>query len=240
MTALENGPVVARPEVLAARTESTLAAVADEVTALGRRAVAVPTDVSDADAQDNLVNLTMAEFGKIDILMNSAFVQPPQVPLLDVDLDDMRHWTDINVLASVGLVQKMAEHLVRARGAVVLINSVVLRNRALRFGAYRMHKFALLAAARSLSMELGPKGVRINSVAPGYIWSDKVQGFFRKRADQLGIAPEEVFEQVSQTVDLRRFPTPEEIADAAVFLSSDLASGVTGQCLDVTCGEVHH
>lgn len=226
--------------VLAARSADRLQAVADEIAALGRRAVVAPTDVADEVSQQQLVDQSIAELGRVDLLMNSAFVQPPQVPLLDVAMDDMRAWTDVNVLASVGLVQKFAEHLKAHRGAVVLINSVVLRNRAVGFGAYRMHKAALLAAARSLSMELGPHGVRVNSVAPGYIWSEKVQGYFNYQAQNLGITGQEMYDRVAQTVDLRRFPTPDEIADTAVFLGSNLASGVTGQCVDVNAGEFHH
>ena len=173
--------------VVAARSEERLRSVAAEVAALGRRALPVVCDVADSEAQQALADAATTEFGRVDVLMNSAFVQPPQEPLLEVDLDQMREWTDINVLASVGLVQKLAKSLVHARGSVVLINSVVLRNRAPGFGAYRMHKYALLAAARSLSMELGPQGVRVNSVAPGYIWSQKVQGHFTRRAEQTGL-----------------------------------------------------
>ena len=226
--------------VLAARNEERLRTIAAEISALGRRALPVVSNVAEASDQQALVDEAIGEFGRVDVLMNSAFVQPPQEALLDVDLDQMRGWTDVNVLASLGLVQKLAKSLVDVRGSVVLINSVVLRNRALGFGAYRMHKFALLAAARSLSMELGPQGVRVNSVAPGYIWSKKVEGHFVRRAEQSGLTPAEMYDQVAAGVDLRRFPTPDEIADTAVFLGSNLASGITGQCIDVTCGEAHH
>lgn len=226
--------------VLAARSADRLDSVAAEIVALGRRALAVPTDVADAESRSALVAAAMAEFGRIDALINSAFVQPPQERLLDTDVSAMRGWTDINVLASVGLVQALAEPLTASGGSVVLINSMVIRNRLPGFGAYRMDKAALLAAARSLSVELGPQGVRVNSVAPGYIWAQKVQRGFGRAAEARGVSPEQVYDEIASTTDLRRLPTPDEIADAAVFLASDMASGISGQCIDVTCGQTHN
>lgn len=226
--------------VLAARTESRLEGVATEVEALGRTALSVPADLADAASRSELVRRSLARFGKVDGLINSAFVQPPQERLLDTDLDAIRGWTDVNVLASVGLVQLLAETLSENNGSVVLVNSMVLRNQLPGFGAYRMDKAALLAAARSLSVELGPSGVRVNSVAPGYIWGHKVRRAFERQAAAHGTAPESVYEQVAAGTDLRRLPTTDEIADAAVFLTSDMASGISGQCLDVNCGHTHH
>lgn len=226
--------------VLAARTESLLSSVAAEVEALGRRALTVPTDLTDADSRAELVDRSLGSFGRVDGLINTAFVQPPQIPLLDADLDAMRGWTDINVLASVGLVQLLADALAETRGSIVLISSMVLRNQLPGFGAYRMDKAALLAAARSLSVELGPRGVRVNSVAPGYIWGAKVRRAFERKAVAQGVDAREIYEQIASGADLRRLPTPDEIADAAVFLTSGLASGISGQCLDVNCGHTHH
>lgn len=226
--------------VLAARTESRLKEVAEEVADLGRRVLAVPTDLADADSRTALVEASLTEFGRVDALLNSAFVAPPQRRLLDADLDDVRGWTDVNVLASIGLLQQLEEPLVEAGGSVVLISSMVLRNRLPGFGAYRMDKAALLAVARGLSVELGPQGVRVNSVAPGYIWADKVRQGFARQAEARGITPEQVYDEVAGDADLRRLPTPDEIADAAVFLASDMASGISGQCLDVTCGQTHN
>ncbi|QIX28662.1 SDR family oxidoreductase [Nocardioides sp. JQ2195] len=225
--------------VLAARTESNLQSVAQEVEALGRKALVVPSDIADASSRSELVDAAVSHFGRVDALMNSAFVHQPQQRLVDVDLDQARRWSDVNVLASVGLVQKLMPTLVESRGAVVLINSMVIRNRLPGFGAYRMDKAALLAAARGLSVDLGPEGVRVNSVAPGYIMADKVRGHFERVAAQRAVSAQQVHDEIAAETDLRRLPTPEEIADAAVFLASDMASGITGQCIDVTCGQTH-
>lgn len=226
--------------VLAARDGDRLESIGQEVRALGRRALAVPTDVTDATARRELVRAAVVEFGRVDVLMNAAFVHPPFIKLLDADLDDMRKQADLNVLASVGLVQELAPTLTARGGSVVLINSLVLRNRLPGFGAYRMDKAALLAAARSLSVELAPEGVRVNSVAPGYIWGEKLRGFYELRESQGKTTVAAKYAEKAQQTDSRRLPTPDEIADAAIFLASDFASGITGQCLDVNCGQSHH
>lgn len=226
--------------VVAARSGDRLEAVAGEVTALGRKVRAVATDVTDPGARRDLVAASLEAFGRVDVLMNAAFEHPRNAQLIDTDLDEIRRLTDLNVLASVGLAQELAPSLKEHRGAIVLINSMVIRNRLPRNGVYRMDKAALLSVARSLSVELGPHGVRVNSVAPGYIWGDKLRGAFERQAARRGVGIDVVYDETAAQTDLGRLPTPDEIADAAVFLASDLASGITGQCLDVTCGHTHH
>lgn len=226
--------------VLAARSETRLNEVAAEVRALGRRALTVPTDLTDAAARQQLVHIATTEFGHVDVLMNAAFRPLAEDRLLELDLERMRRVADLNVLATVGLVQELADELVARRGAVVLINSVVLRNRLSGFGSYRMDKAALLAAARGLSIELAPLGVRVNSVAPGYIWGEKVRTFLEIQEAGGGPTVEQAYADLASDADARRLPTPDEIADVAVFLASDWASGVTGQCVDVACGQTHH
>jgi enoyl-[acyl-carrier-protein] reductase (NADH) len=93
---------------------------------------------------------------------------------------------------------------------------------------------------RFVLTELGPKGVRVNSIAPGYIWADSLKWYLGHLAEQRGVTRDEVYEETAATTDLRALPEPDEIADAALFLISDLARIVTGQCLDANAGEFHH
>lgn len=226
--------------VLAARSAKRLELVEQEVRALGRRALAVPTDVTDAAARRSLVAAALETFGRVDVLMNAAFSHTRNDRLLELDLDTAHRATDLNVLASIGLVQELSTTLIANQGAVVLINSIVLRNRLPGYGSYRMDKAALLAAARGLSVELAPQGVRVNSVAPGYIWGEKIRAFFERQEASGGKTVAESYAEIALDTDSRRLPAPDEIADVAVFLASDFASGVTGQCVDVTCGQAHH
>jgi NAD(P)-dependent dehydrogenase (short-subunit alcohol dehydrogenase family) len=226
--------------VLAARTESYLAEVAGKVTAAGRRALAVPTDLTDDESSAALARAALAEFGRVDGLVNNAFVMPPMRSLGRVDLDDLRSSFDVNVLAALRLTRLLTPALIEAGGAVVMVNSAVLRHSRRPFGPYKLAKAGLLAVAQNLAGELGPKGVRVNSVAPGWIWADSLRMWFDYQAGQRGVPARQIYDEIAETIDLRRLPEPDEVADATLFLLSGLARGITGQCLDVNCGEFHH
>ncbi|TNC24098.1 SDR family oxidoreductase [Amycolatopsis alkalitolerans] len=225
--------------VLAARTEARLTEVAKEVTDLGRRAVAVPADVTDETAVGTLLSSTVDAFGRVDALVNNAFAMPPIRELAKVELDEVRASFETNVYAAIRLTRVFAPELEKSRGSAVMINSAVLRHSQRGFGPYKMAKSSLLAAAQVLATELGPRGIRVNSVAPGYIWGDNLKFYFDYLAKKRGVTAEEIYQETAGTVDLRKLPEPDEIADAVVFLASDLARAITGQCLDVNCGEYH-
>ena len=236
LRAAQNGADV----VLAARTESYLAEVAGKVTAAGCRALAVPTDLTDDDSSAALVRAALDEFGRVDALVNNAFVMPPMRSLGKVDLDDLRSSFDVNVLAALRLTRLLTPALIESGGAVVMVNSAVLRHSRRPFGPYKLAKAGLLAVAQNLAGELGPHGVRVNSVAPGWIWADSLRMWFDYQASQRGVPPQQIYDEIAATTDLRRLPEPDEVADAVLFLLSGLARGITGQCLDVNCGEFHH
>ncbi|MDI9917267.1 SDR family oxidoreductase [Rhodococcus sp. IEGM 1379] len=226
--------------VLAARTLERLETVATEIRDRGGIALAVPTDLTDVDSIASLAETALAEFGAVDALVNNAFVQPAQVPLLEADMASIQSGIDINMLAALNVTRALAPALIASQGSIVMVNSMVLRNQLPGFGAYRVMKAGLLAIARSLSVELGPKGVRVNSVAPGYIWADSVKNMFDKKAAERGVDPRVIYDEIAAGTDLRRLPEPDDIANAVVFLGSEFARAITGQCLDVNCGHTHH
>jgi NAD(P)-dependent dehydrogenase (short-subunit alcohol dehydrogenase family) len=226
--------------VLAARTQSKLDEVAKEVAALGRRALAVPTDLSDPAAAERLATAAVAEFGRVDSLVYNALAMPPIKDLTAVDLDALRDAFDGNVVAALRLIREFVLTLKESKGSVVMINSMVVRFSQRTMGPYKMAKAALLAMAQSLATELGPQGIRINSVAPGHIWGDSLKWYFSYLAHKRGVDAQDIYHETAAGIDLGRLPEPDEIADAVVFLASPLARAITGQCLDVNCGEYHH
>ena len=226
--------------VLAARTESRLAEVADEVKQLGRRTLSIGTDVNSDEAAQHLVNATLGEFGRIDALVNNAFAVPPLGPLVNVDFGQTRAGFETNVLGALRLTRLFVPALTESCGNVVMINSSVLRHSSMPYGAYKMAKSALLALAQALASELGSQGIRVNSVAPGYIWADTLQNYFDYLAKKRGVEAQVVYDETAADMDLRRLPDPDAIADAVVFMASHLARDITGHCLDVNCGEFHH
>jgi NAD(P)-dependent dehydrogenase (short-subunit alcohol dehydrogenase family) len=226
--------------VLAARTASRLEEVAKEVGALGRRAVVVPADVTDAGAAGYLVDVAVEGFGRVDALVYNALAMPPIKDLTTVDLDAVREGFDANVVAALRLIRLFTDVLTASQGAVVLVNSMVVRFSQRRMGPYKLAKAAMLAMAQSLATEFGPRGVRVNSVAPGHIWGDSLKWYFGYLAGKRGVTVEEIYAETAAAIDLGRLPEPDEVADAVVFLASPLARAITGQCLDVNCGEYHH
>jgi NAD(P)-dependent dehydrogenase (short-subunit alcohol dehydrogenase family) len=226
--------------VLAARTAARLDEVAREVEAAGRRGLAVPADITDDESAAYLVQVALREFGRVDALVNNAFGMPPMLDLGEVDLAAVAASFEVNVTAALRVTRLLAPALAASGGSVVMINSMVLRHSRPGFGPYKMAKAALLALAQSLATELGPRGIRVNSVAPGYIWADTLKWYFGYLAEQRGVTTAQVYDETAAQTDLRRLPEPDEIADAVVFLASGLARAITGQCLDVNAGEFHH
>ncbi len=226
--------------VLAARTAARLDEVAKEVKALGRRGLAVPADLADAAAAEELARAARDAFGRVDALVYNALAMPPIKELREVSLDAVSASFDANVVPALRLTRLFAPDLAQSGGSVVMINSMVVRFSQRTMGPYKLAKAALLAMAQSLATELGPQGIRVNSVAPGHIWGDSLQWYFGYLAKKRGVTVEEIYAETAAPVDLGRLPEPDEIADAVVFLASPLARAITGQCLDVNCGEYHH
>ena len=226
--------------VLAARTASRLDDVAKEVTELGRRGLAVPTDLADEQAAARLAEAAQDAFGRVDALVYNSLAMPPIKDLGQVDLDAVTAGFELNVVAALRLTRLFTRALAESKGSVVVINSMVVRFSQRRMGPYKLAKAALLAMAQSLATELGPQGIRVNSVAPGHIWGDSLQWYFGYLAAKRGVDARQIYDETAARTDLGRLPEPEEIADAVVFLASPLARGITGQCLDVNCGEYHH
>ena len=223
--------------VLAARTVERLDDVAKQVADVGRRAVPIGTDITDEAQVDNLVKQTLDAYGKVDVLINNAFRVPSMKPLADTTFQHIRDAIELTVLGALRITQGFTPALAEAKGSVVNVNSMVIRHSQPKYGAYKMAKAALLAMSQSLATELGEQGIRVNSVAPGYIWGGTLQGYFEHQAGKYGTTVDEIYKAAAVNSDLKRLPTEDEVASAILFMASDLSSGITGQTLDVNCGE---
>ncbi len=223
--------------VLAARTAERLEEVAETVTGLGRRALSVTTDITDESQVDNLVAESLAAYGRVDVLINNAFRVPSMKPLAETTFQHIRDAIELTVLGALRLTQGFTPALADAKGSVVNVNSMVIRHSQPKYGAYKMAKAALLAMSQSLATELGSQGIRVNSVAPGYIWGGTLKSYFAHQAGKYGTSVEQIYDAAAAASDLKRLPTEDEVASAILFMASDLSSGITGATLDVNCGE---
>jgi len=227
--------------VLAARTAASLDAVEAEVRSCGRRALAVPTDVSEPDQCRQLAEAAERAFGRIDVLVNNAFRSGPYEAVEQSSLEDWRKVFDVNLFGTLALSQAVVPFMKTAGGgSIVMINSMSMRVIEPRFGSYAASKGALLTAAQTMAKELGCSGIRVNSVVPGYIWGPALERYFADLARQRGATPESVYAEIAARTALGRIPTSEDVAAAVVFFASDLSRAVTGQALDVNAGHYFH
>ena len=228
--------------VVAARSAGTLEASAELVRSRGRRVLAVPTDVSRPSEARALADRAIAEFGRIDVLVNAAFPGTHRKNVLDMDEEYLELWRRCVEIAAFGTLlacRYVAPHMVEAgRGSIVNVTSMSSRVCYAGRSDYGAGKSAAHKLGQALADELGPSGVRVNAVAPGFIWSDALRDWMEKVAAQEGMSYEEVFARNVRDMALRRIATEDEVANAVIFLASDLASGITGTTIDVNAGHL--
>src|ERR1700735_3768674 len=218
--------------VLAARTVERLDELAKQLNDAGHKALAVRTDITDDDEVAYLVETAMASYGRADVLINNAFRVPSMKPLAGTSFQHIRDAIELSALGALRLIQAFTPALVESAGSIVNVNSMVLRHSQAKYGAYKMAKSALLSMSQSLATELGDKGIRVNSVAPGYIWGETLKAYFEHQAGKYGTTADDIYQATAANSDLKRLPTEDEVASAILFIGRDLANGVTGKTAD--------
>jgi NAD(P)-dependent dehydrogenase (short-subunit alcohol dehydrogenase family) len=207
---------------LAARDREALGAVAAD---MHNDPVILPVDLADADAPARLVAEACDRVGAIDVLVNNAALAA-RAPTDELDAELVDRLYAVNVRAPLLLIAALVPSMVeRGRGAIINISSGSAVVGTPRRAAYAATKGAMDAATRSLAIELGPHGIRVNSVAPGVVDTEM---WARNKAIP------GVIEEIEAMTPLRRWATPDDIADVVVFLASDGARFVTGEtvCVD--------
>jgi len=230
----------ARGVAVAARTPSKLDDAEAAIRAAGcdTTVLKVPTDVADRAQCERLVERTVAAFGRIDALVNSAYVPGKFGPVESADLDDWRGTLDVNLFGTMQLTQAVIPVMKKqGGGAIVMINSLVTRKPMPYQGGYAMSKAALTAATGQLALELGQYGIRVNSAYMGWMWGPPVEGYLRDAAAKQGTTVEAMAKGIARAIPLGRIPDDADCAKAALFLVSDYACVVTGAALDVNGGE---
>jgi NAD(P)-dependent dehydrogenase (short-subunit alcohol dehydrogenase family) len=226
--------------VLVARTESKLQEVADEIARRwpDRRVLICPTDISDPAQTQRMIDATIAEFGRIDCLVNSAYVPPPLTMFEDADFDDWRKSFEITVFGTLQLTQQVIPHMKEnGGGSIVFVNSMIQKKPMPAQSGYATSKGALTVAARMLAKELGPLGIRVNSTFMGWMWGPPVEMYVNWAVAD-GQDRDAVIAEITRDIPLGIIPDDADCANAVAFFASDLASVITGAELNVNGGEM--
>ena len=226
--------------VLAARTAAKLDVAEAEILALGgaTKVLKVVTDISDRDQCLALAAKTVAEFGGIDVLFNSAYDPGSFGPIESANLDDWRRAMDVNFFGTMQLTQACIPAMKDAGGGSIVMIATMVEHKPLATQAgYGSSKSALRSATKHLALELGVYNIRVNSCHMGWMWGPSVEGYFAWQASETGRTQEELISEVTKNIPLGVIPEDGECAKAALFFASDYASVVTGASLDVNGGE---
>ncbi|HUI49436.1 MAG TPA: SDR family oxidoreductase [Acidimicrobiia bacterium] len=228
--------------VLAARNADYLAQVRGEIERSGGRALAMPTNLVDPDQVRALVDDTVDACGRLDGVVNNAFRMDTFESFETVDLGKWRKIYEVNVWGALGLTQACLPHLKKAAAdhgdaSVVFIISMSMRKVRPLEGGYSSSKAAVQTAAKTMAVELGPAGVRVNCVAPGWIGGPNVETFIGWESEARGITRDDVRAEIEGRIPLRVIPPQDEIASSVVFFISPSSRVITGQTLDVNGGE---
>lgn len=197
------------------------------VEAQGRTCVLIPGDLADRTHCQNVVREAFSTFGRLDILVNNAGTHTPQDTISDISERQSMHTFAVNVFACFHLAQEALK--VMRRGASIIITTSVTDYRgSATLIDYAARKGALVALMRSLSAALNDKGIRVNAVAPGPVWTPLIPtSFDTKKVAHFG-----------SDAPMKRIGQPAEIAPCYVFLASEDASYITGQVLHPNGGEI--
>lgn len=225
--------------VLGARTEANLAKAADGFDA-GRAAYAA-TDITAEEDCERLVQLAVQRFGALDGLVNVAAMDQVFGGVSDADFADWRAVYEVNVVGTLQLSKAAIPHLARDSGTTgivhILSQSMWVPATEVMQAAYAASKGALLSATYGMARELGPRRIRVNAVVPSWMWGPMVQGYVSWTAAVQKVPEEQILSSLTTRMALPEMASDGDVANAAVFMVSPYAGGITGQSLAVNAGD---
>jgi 3alpha(or 20beta)-hydroxysteroid dehydrogenase len=203
---------------------------------LGDAALFHALDVRDAKAWEGAVEATKARFGGLNVLVNNAGTGHVSA-IEDEDPAQHRALVDLNLTGVwLGIRAVTTAMAAQGGGSIINISSIDGLAGMPHLATYVSTKFAVTGMTKSLAMELGDRGIRVNSVHPGYIWGEVVKGYLDHQGKKHGVTGQDVYDGLADETCLKYLPHSAEIAGTVLFFASDLSKPVTGQSLLVNCG----
>jgi NAD(P)-dependent dehydrogenase (short-subunit alcohol dehydrogenase family) len=228
--------------VVAARNAERLGALAADIAdiagpagASGTQVIPLAFDLADLASCRTLVDQTLARLGRLDILVNVATAGGDYDAIAQGEWESWRHAFEVNVIGTLEL-SRLAAQTMTSGGSIVQIGSIGTRALAAGRARYTATKSAMVTASLTMAKELGPAGVRVNVVTPGFTTGDPLTAMIESIAARSGEGAAEVSSRMAAGASLRRHVDPEDVAEAVVFLAGPQARNVTGIELPVTAG----
>ena len=223
-------------------------AVSEEIQALGRRSLPIYCDLSDPAQIERMVEQTMDQFGRIDILVNNAraIIGKDKVPVTELDKEVWDHFLSINTTAVFLCTKLVARHMIDAGngGRIINIASNAGKQASANGAAYSASKFAVVGLTQASAMDLAPYNITVNAVCPGPINTDRMSYWERDQAHERGITQEEfrgqIVENSAQNTPLGRIAEAQDVANMVAFLAGEDSSFITGQAYNVNGGQLFH
>ena len=217
--------------VVAARRQADVDAVAEEIASRGVRGLGISADVMDFESIPRVLDEVVAVFGRLDIMVNNAGgnLDRKTYSLPDISLEKFDEQLGLNMKTKFWGSQQAAQRM-EDGGRIVNIISIAAHRPSPGFGVYSAANMGMISMTRTLAVELAPRQITVNAIAPGIVVTDML-------TETLGLDVEQAHQMLDGTVPLGRTGTPEDCAAAAVFFASPAAAWITGQCLDVAGGQ---
>jgi len=201
-------------------------AVLSEILSKGGKGMIVLADVRERGAVDKMVELGIGKFGKIDVLINNANINFPIKPFTELSWDDIEAKITGEIKSLYNCSQSVLKDMMKRKsGKLIFISSGLSRHPGYGFSAHAAAKSAMDSIAKVMALELGGYGITVNVIGPGLTRTDATSGM-----------PEEGFKRTAEMNPLKRVGEPEDVAGAAVFLSSSLSDYLTGEYIPVNGG----
>ena len=172
-------------------------------------------------------------YGRLDVLVNNAGISGPTAEVEDIDPADWDQTIAVNLNGHFYCTRKAIPLLKKSRGSIISIASTVAFMGCPGRAPYTASKWAIIGLTKTLAMELGPHGIRVNAICPGSVDGDRVEGVIERDAESHGVTAKEIRDVYLRQSSLRTFTKPEDVANMALFLASDLASNISGQAIGV-------
>ncbi len=221
--------------VVAGRSRAALDAVAKQTHGIG-----IVTDVVEEEQVESLFSETKQRLGRVDVLLNNAGISGPIAALTEMDTARWDECVAINLRGAM-LCMKHAGRLMceQGSGAIVNVSSLMgLRGYPMR-SAYCATKFALIGMTEAFAHEVGQYGVRVNALCPGAVHGELMERVIARRAEAERRTAEDIIkENYTEPAALRKWVSPEEVAEAALYLASDASSAITGERIKVDAGRL--